>query len=195
MNDVSTKRPAKRPANKLKTDTWVWGNEGLIWGYDPSHQYTFKVLEPKVGREGCLSLQYHHRKSETWFVLQGLAWALLIVGDKVCTRIMGPRDIQNIHPGTIHRVTSIEPGTQILEPSTPDRHAADKKVKKDVVRLHCVHGRPVFVPPSPKLRALVAEAVEITEEALEAIERGDLPREYRTSLLKRHGAFVLPPGR
>ena len=70
---------AEKGRTEIQTDSWVWGNERIIWGYDSSHQYTFKILEPKRGHSGCMSLQYHHVKSETWLVLRGQLWTLFIV--------------------------------------------------------------------------------------------------------------------
>lgn len=179
--------------DKLHVDEWVWGTETIIWGYDPAHQYTFKVLAPKKGRLGCLSLQYHHEKSESWFQYTGVAWALLIIGDTVCTRLLRAGDIQNIKTGVIHRLMGVTDDCKVLEPSTPDKHAADKSVAKDVVRLHCVQGREVSAPRHDREALLAARAVTITEEAIEAIENGQLPKEYSPELLVGHGSYRLEP--
>lgn len=168
---------------KLHIDRWTWGNEKLVWGYAPEHQYTFKILEPQRGREGCMSLQYHHRKSETWFVLRGQIWALAVFDGKVCTRIMRPGDYQNLPTGTIHRLMGLSHDVQVLEPSTPDEHAADKSLPKDVVRLHCVFGRPIVKPRNDAEKALVDDAVRATEEAISAVEKGVAPRELNSNLM------------
>lgn len=173
----------------LKTDEWVWGRETIVWGYDPSHRYTFKVLEPRRGREGCLSLQYHHEKSESWFLLRGIAWALIVSDGVVCTRVLKVGDIQNLPTGTIHRLMGISDDVQVLEPSTPDRHAADKSVKKDVVRLHCVLGRECDPPRDANERVLVEECVRITEDAIASIARGETPLEINRERIS--GAFHL----
>ena len=173
----------------IQVDTWVWGREQILWGFDPSHKYTFKILEPKRGRAGCMSLQYHHEKSESWLILRGQLWALFIVDGKICTRVMGPGDGQNISIGMVHRMAGVTDDVQVAEPSTPDRHAADKSAPKDVVRLHCVHGRPCDAARDSAEAALLAEAIRITEEALEAIELGQQPREYNPEFLQGRGSF------
>lgn len=172
-------------------DEWIWGKETLIWGANPKDQYTFKVLEPKVGKLGMLSLQYHHEKSETWFQLRGKAWALVVVGDQVCTRIMTPMDIQNLPCGTIHRLMGLTNDCQVLEPSTPDRHAADKTVVKDVIRLDCVLGREVSVPTDELQKKVVQQAKEISLKAISDIENGKLPEEINLDLLLGNSAFSL----
>lgn len=168
-------------------DSWVWGREQILWGYSLDHRYTLKVLEPFPGRQGCLSLQYHNEKSESWVVLHGVAWALLITDDTVATRILKPGDVQHLPAGTVHRITAIDKGTQILEASTPDRHAADKHIPKDVVRLHCFHGRPVTAPRTPRERALVEESLVITEEALGKMAQRCTPTEVHPHVAVRLG--------
>lgn len=174
-------------------DNWVWGREQILWGFDPSHKYTFKILEPKRGRAGCMSLQYHHEKSESWLILRGELWALFIVEGKVCTRVLRPGDGQNILVGMVHRMTGLSDDVQVAEPSTPDKHAADKTVPKDVVRLHCVHGRPCDAVRDAAQAALVTQAIEVTEEALRAIDAGQRPREYNPEFLVGRGAFRITP--
>lgn len=169
---------------EMQVDQWAWGTERIIWGFDPSHRYTFKVLEPRRGRPGCLSLQYHHEKSETWFVLRGVAWALVVCDGVVCTRILRAGDIQNLPTGTIHRLMGVSDDVCVLEPSTPDRHAADKSVPKDVVRLHCTLGREVSSPRNAEEARIVQECIARTEEAIAAIERGELPVEHGTDRLR-----------
>jgi hypothetical protein len=176
----------------LKVDQWVWGTERILWGFEPRHQYTFKALEPKLGIDGCMSLQYHHEKSETWLVLRGALWTLFIADGQISTRIMRPRDGQHILTGVIHRLAGMTPDAQVLEPSTPDRHAADKSVQKDVVRLHCFHGRPVVAGRDAVEQRLIDESVEITRRAMDAIAAGRTPEEIRPELMNRYGAFVLP---
>ncbi|MBX7143328.1 MAG: hypothetical protein K1X79_02645 [Oligoflexia bacterium] len=178
-------------SGKLPEDSWVWGKEKIIWGFDPQHKYTLKILEPRPGREGCLSLQYHDEKSESWVCLRGSAWILLVVDGKVCTRILHPGDIQNVPQGILHRITAIEPGTQILEPSTPDRHTANKQVPKDVVRLHCYHGRPVSQARDNAEKALVSEAVMASDKAMADIAAGEAPAELNVQILSKHGAFTI----
>lgn len=193
MSDTTAPQTKISPLSRPFTvDNWVWGTERILWGFEAHHRYTFKVLEPKLGTQGCMSLQYHDEKSESWLVLRGAVWTLFIVGGVVCTRIMRPRDGQHIIPGVIHRLAGMTADAQVLEPSTPDRHAADKTVKKDVVRLHCVHGRPCVDGRDDEERRLVAESIAITESAMKDIEAGRTPPELHLEVLKQYGAFVLP---
>jgi mannose-6-phosphate isomerase-like protein (cupin superfamily) len=173
----------------LQVDEWIWGTEKIVWGFDPSHKYTFKIIEPRVGRKGCMSLQYHNIKSETWLVIRGIAWGLVVAEGEVCTRLMRPGDIQNLPTGYIHRLMGVTSDVQVVEPSTPDAHAADKSVPKDVVRLHCVLGREVASPRTPEESAVIQECIRITEEAIQSIERNELPKEYNLELLRNHGAL------
>lgn len=182
-------RSAQKSAAALREDSWVWGKEKIIWGYDPSHQYTFKILEPFPGRAGCLSLQYHQHKSESWLSLRGVAWILVICDGIVCTRIMRTGDVQNMPAGTIHRLTAVSIDAQIAEPSTPDAHAADKTIAKDVVRLHCYHGRPVSAARSEAERKIIEQAVRLSDEAMNAIDKGEIPAEHNLEILLAHGAF------
>lgn len=176
-----------------KIDEWVWGRERIIWGYANDHLYTLKLLEPKRGRMGCLSLQYHHKKSESWVVYRGVAWALMVFGGKVCTRIMRAGDVQNLPAGVIHRIMGVTEDLQVIEPSTPDQHAADKAVAKDVVRLHCVHGREVVLPRNDSEARIVAECVGLTEEAIRLVEKGEVPPEYRLDTAMQNGGSSLNP--
>lgn len=174
--------------NRLQVDSWIWGSETIVWGFEPSHQYTCKVLAPKKGRAGCLSLQYHNVKSESWIQFTGSAWALLVIDGIVCTRIMHPGAIQNIPTGTIHRVMGLSDDCRIIEPSTPDRHAADKTKPKDVVRLHCVLGREVSPPRDDKEKKIIEQAIAITEQACKAIEQGEPIIEFNLDLLFERSA-------
>lgn len=172
----------------MKIDEWIWGKEKIIWGYDPSHQYTFKILEPKVGRLGCLSLQYHNAKSETWLQLRGVSWILVVVDGTVCTKLMRPGDVQPLPQGVIHRLMGVTSDVQVVEPSTPDKHAADKTVPKDVIRLHCVLGREVSEGRNDSEKKIILECIQKTEEAIAYLEAGKEPKEYNIELLKKLGA-------
>ncbi len=172
-------------------DEWRWGKEQILWGYEPDHRYTFKVLEPKKGREGCLSLQYHHEKSETWAVFRGTAWAMVVVNGEVCTRLMKAGDVQNLSAGMIHRLMAVSDDVQVLEPSTPDAHAADKNAPKDVVRLHCVFGRECADPRSDEEKQIVEKCIQVTEDAIVAIEKGEVPVELNLETLWKNGGFSI----
>lgn len=178
-------------SKSLHIDEWVWGKETIIWGFDSSHQYTFKVLEPKKGKEGMLSLQYHHQKSESWYQLRGSAWALLVIDSVICTRILTPGDIQNIPTGTIHRLMALTDDCQVLEPSTPDKHAADKSLPKDVVRLDCILGRPISEPRDQLEAKIVIDSKIISLKACEDIDNNKMPEELNTDLLIGKTGFKL----
>jgi len=167
----------------MKIDEWVWGKEKILRGDSSAHEFTLKVLEPKKGRIGCLSLQYHNKKSEAWVVIRGLAWALVVIDGQVCTAVMKPGDYVAMDADTIHRLMAVSDDLQILEPSTPDEHASDKSAIKDVVRLHCVHGREVSAARNSTEKALVEKCIEYSEEAIACIEAGKIPPEYNRTFL------------
>jgi mannose-6-phosphate isomerase len=108
-----------------------WGYE-LIWAL--TDRYCGKLLVVNAGH--ALSLQYHERKDESWYVQSGRARLELGTverDDPLEALEIGPGDAFRYRPGTIHRVTAIE-DTSILEVSTPDLD--------DVVRLDDRYGRP-----------------------------------------------------
>ena len=188
---ISISSPAPL-ARSSTVDTWVWGTERILWGFETDHRYTFKVLEPHAGKAGCMSLQYHDEKSETWLILRGAIWTLFIVDGKISTRIMRERDGQHIVPGVIHRLAGLSADAQVLEPSTPDKHAADKNVKKDVVRLHCLHGRPCVPGRTEAEKKLIEESIKVTESAMADIAAGRMPKEIAPHIMDQFGAFKLP---
>jgi mannose-6-phosphate isomerase len=106
-----------------------WGYE-LIWAL--TEDYCGKVLFVRAGES--LSLQFHRRKDESWYVESGRAE--LQVGD-VGGALLDAEVLQagaalRFRPGTVHRVKAIE-DTTILEVSTPQID--------DVVRLEDSYGR------------------------------------------------------
>jgi len=175
----------------MKVDQWIWGRELVIWGYDSSHKYTFKIEEPRKGRSGCLSLQYHNEKSETWLCIRGTVWALAVIDGKVCTWLMQPGDSLSLDTGIMHRMMGASDDVQVAEASTPDAHAADKNSPKDVVRLHCTMGREVSAPRNKEESDIVKKCVEYTEEAISFIERGEVPPEHDSDFLKSKWATRL----
>jgi len=105
-----------------------WGHE--IW-YAWTDQYVGKILH--VNRGGKLSLQYHHQKDETSYVLRGRL--LLTKGpsvDRLTVREIGAGDAWRNRPGEIHTIEALE-DADVLEVSTPHLD--------DVVRLSDVYGR------------------------------------------------------
>jgi mannose-6-phosphate isomerase-like protein (cupin superfamily) len=106
-----------------------WGYE-LIWAL--TEDYCGKLLFVRAGH--ALSLQYHERKDEAWYVHEGRASLELgVVGENdVEAQEIGPGDCFRFRPGTIHRLHAHE-DTLIVEVSTPDLD--------DVVRLEDDYGR------------------------------------------------------
>jgi len=106
-----------------------WGWE-LLWAH--ADTYCGKVLFVREGES--LSLQFHNRKDESWYVLEGRAKVELgnagegALDEEVVTVGAAFR----FRPGTVHRVTALE-DTRILEVSTPHLD--------DVVRLEDRYGR------------------------------------------------------
>ncbi len=100
-----------------------WGRE--IW-LAHEGEYAGKILEVKKGSR--LSLQYHKRKKETMYILEGEI--ILILNDKKNEMRVG--DSITINPGDKHRVEALD-DTKIIEVSTPELD--------DVVRLKDDYGR------------------------------------------------------
>jgi mannose-6-phosphate isomerase-like protein (cupin superfamily) len=105
-----------------------WGWE-LIWALTDA--YAGKLLFVRAGQ--ALSLQYHERKDESWYVQEGrAALELGTVGSELTEQEIGPGDTFHFVPGTVHRVRALE-DTLIVEVSTADLD--------DVVRLQDDYGR------------------------------------------------------
>jgi len=105
-----------------------WGWE-LIWA--ETDRYAGKLLFVRAGQ--ALSLQYHERKDESWYVQEGRATLELgKVGAELETSEIGPGDTFHFEPGTVHRLRVLE-DTLIVEVSTSDLD--------DVVRLADDYGR------------------------------------------------------
>jgi mannose-6-phosphate isomerase-like protein (cupin superfamily) len=105
-----------------------WGYE--IW-YAWTDQYVGKIIH--VNRGGKLSLQYHHQKDETSYLLKGKL--RLTKGPDAdhltITEIDAGHQWRN-RPGEIHTIEAIE-DADVLEVSTPHLD--------DVVRLSDSYGR------------------------------------------------------
>ena len=105
-----------------------WGWE-LIWAQTDT--YVGKVLFVRAGES--LSLQYHERKEESWYVQSGLARLELGErGEELAADSIAAGACFHFVPGTVHRVTAVE-DTTIIEVSTPELD--------DVVRLEDAYGR------------------------------------------------------
>jgi mannose-6-phosphate isomerase-like protein (cupin superfamily) len=105
-----------------------WGHE-LRWGV--TDRYAGKVLHIKKGE--ALSLQYHERKDEFLYVVEGAIEIELGGPDGALTKHhMRAGDTLHITPGLRHRMTAVE-DADIFEVSTPELD--------DVVRLEDRYGR------------------------------------------------------
>jgi mannose-6-phosphate isomerase len=104
-----------------------WGHELIFAEND---RYAGKILHLEPGH--CLSLQYHERKDETLYVLQGEVTLFLDVAGVLKEIRMGPGDVQRIRPGVRHRLTAEQP-VDLIEVSSPELD--------DVVRLEDMYGR------------------------------------------------------
>ncbi|MCS6893214.1 MAG: hypothetical protein NZO16_01385 [Deltaproteobacteria bacterium] len=141
----------------MKVDFWVWGTETIVSG--ENDDFTIKILEPKDGLSGVLSLQAHEKKHEYWIIKSGKGIAQFIVADSVLTVIATSNMIFKIAPNLPHRLGSLS-HLKVIEVSTLDEHSLDKNKSKDVVRYHCFHGRPCLKPNSRKFNELVSRSVE-----------------------------------
>jgi mannose-6-phosphate isomerase-like protein (cupin superfamily) len=105
-----------------------WGWE-LVWA--ETDRYAGKLLFVRAGQ--ALSLQYHKRKDESWYVQEGrAALELGRVDGELFEQEIGAGDTFHFVPGTVHRVRALE-DTLIVEVSTPELD--------DVVRLADDYGR------------------------------------------------------
>lgn len=103
---------------KIKTIKKPWGKE--VW-FAGTKKYVGKLLYIKKGHR--LSLQYHRKKDETIFVLQGSV--LLTTNGR--TKKMRIGSAIHLPPRTIHRMTAKYGDAILVEVSTPE--------VSDVVRL------------------------------------------------------------
>ena len=104
------------------------------WGYElrfvRTDRYAGKVLFIKAGSQ--LSLQYHEKKDEAFFVQSGSLELVLGRGGEQTVVRMGPGDSRHITPGTVHRFRALT-DTLLFEVSTPEL--------EDVVRIEDDYGR------------------------------------------------------
>jgi mannose-6-phosphate isomerase len=105
-----------------------WGYE-LIWAH--TSRYVGKVLHIEAGQ--ALSLQYHDRKDETFYVASG-SIELVVEEDGVLrTRELRVGESYHVVPPTRHRMVAGAAGCELIEVSTPELD--------DVVRLEDRYGR------------------------------------------------------
>ena len=113
-----------------------WGRE--VWLRVPTEEemltgrgYCLKIIHLNRGEKS--SLQYHERKSETQYIIEGQAeiWLEDDIG-KIKKSIMGPGEFFNVSTGKTHRVIALT-DLVLAEASTPEIN--------DVVRVHDDYGR------------------------------------------------------
>jgi mannose-6-phosphate isomerase len=105
-----------------------WGHE--LW-YALTDRYAGKILHVEAGHR--LSLQYHHHKDESNYLLKGRL--KLIKGtsaDDLVETEIGPGHTWRNRPGEVHTIEALE-DADVLEVSTPE--------VDDVVRLSDAYGR------------------------------------------------------
>lgn len=104
------------------------------WGYElrfvRTDRYAGKLLFIKAGSQ--LSLQYHEKKDEAFFVQSGTLDLVLGRGAEQKVVRMQAGDSHHIAPGTVHRFRAVA-DTLLFEVSTPEL--------EDVVRLEDDYGR------------------------------------------------------
>jgi mannose-6-phosphate isomerase len=110
------------------------------WGYEivfaENERYAGKILHVDAGH--ALSLQYHERKDETLYVLNGEVTLLVDAGadadkDGTLTELtLAAGDSYRIRPGVRHRMSAAAP-CDLVEVSSPELD--------DVVRLEDRYGR------------------------------------------------------
>ena len=104
------------------------------WGYElifaENERYAGKILHLEPGH--CLSLQYHERKDETLFVLEGEVNLSVGPEGKMEEVLLRKGEAYRIRPEVRHRM-SAEVAADVVEVSSPELD--------DVVRLEDRYGR------------------------------------------------------
>jgi len=104
-----------------------WGHE-LIFA--ENERYAGKLLVLEAGHR--LSLQYHRRKDETIYVLEGEVDLLVDIDGEMRELTLRAGDAHRIQPGVRHRMSAKSRCT-LVEVSSPELD--------DVVRLEDAYGR------------------------------------------------------
>lgn len=104
------------------------------WGYEIrficTDRYAGKLLFITAGSQ--LSLQYHEKKDEAFYVQDGTLELVLGQGDEQRVERLEAGESRHIEPGTIHRFRAVSDCT-LFEVSTPELY--------DVVRVEDDFGR------------------------------------------------------
>ncbi|HEX9287540.1 MAG TPA: cupin domain-containing protein [Thermoanaerobaculia bacterium] len=104
-----------------------WGNE-LIFA--ENERYAGKILHLEPGHS--LSLQYHERKDETFYVLRGEVILSVEVDGEMREMRLSEGSAYRIRPGVRHRMRA-DRACDLIEVSSPEL--------EDVVRLEDAYGR------------------------------------------------------
>ena len=104
------------------------------WGFElrfvRTDRYAGKLLSIRAGSQ--LSLQYHERKDEAFYVQDGTLELVLGRGDRQTVERLAAGESRRIPPGTVHRFRAVT-DCLLFEVSTPEL--------EDVVRLEDDFGR------------------------------------------------------
>lgn len=100
----------------------------MIWAHTP--HYVGKILHIKAGH--ALSVQYHHHKDETIYLLRGEMVYRVQQGDALVDVPLAAGEAFRNEPGVIHQMEAVT-DCDVLEASTPHLD--------DVVRLSDRYGR------------------------------------------------------
>ncbi|HUL50855.1 MAG TPA: cupin domain-containing protein [Gemmatimonadales bacterium] len=104
-----------------------WGYE-IIWAR--TDRYVGKILHIEPGQ--VLSLQYHTKKDESIYILQGEIILRLQQGETLIERMLAQGEAFHVQPKVIHQFEAVR-ASDVLEASTPEID--------DVVRLKDRYGR------------------------------------------------------
>ena len=106
-----------------------WGRE--VWIAYENGRYAGKILEIKEGHR--LSLQYHEKKHETLYLLQGkVRFTLEDENGKLLTEVIQHGGVKIVKPGKRHRMEAIR-DSALVEFSSPEL--------EDVVRMEDDYNR------------------------------------------------------
>ena len=104
-----------------------WGEEILFAHTD---RYAGKIL--RITRGESLSLQYHEKKDESFYVYEGSLKLILEENGRASETLLGPGDSRDLPAGTHHRMEAVT-DCILFEVSTSELD--------DVVRLKDRYGR------------------------------------------------------
>jgi len=111
----------------VRTVSKPWGHE-LIFA--ENERYAGKILHLEPGQS--LSLQYHERKDETFYVLNGEMTLLVDVDGELKEMRLTAGSAYRVRPGVRHRMRA-EAACDLIEVSSPELD--------DIVRLEDAYGR------------------------------------------------------